>query len=157
MSEGKVLLVISMVHPIGKRPALQTLVPIVYRMADLQCPKNADASLTQHRSANLKNGILISTHYYVLLRISAHYYYGEALQQARDVQRPQHGVYVQTTTLRRQQRQLKARKVIASKLVEEVSNCFGEVAQLAVLAKQYLVGAYHLLPPQRRNAPQPIL
>ena len=83
-----------MVGPVGKRPALETLVPIVYRVADLQGPKNSDVSLTQHSSANLKNGILISTHNYVLLRISAHYYYREASQQARDVQRPQHGVYV---------------------------------------------------------------
>ena len=28
-----------MVRPVGKRPALQALVPIVYRMADLQGPK----------------------------------------------------------------------------------------------------------------------
>ena len=36
--------------------------------------------------------------------------------------------------------------------MEEVGNLFGEVAQLAVLAKPYLVGAYHLLPPQRPPA-----
>jgi hypothetical protein len=29
---------------------------------------------------------------------------------------------------------------------------FGEVAQFAMLAKPYLVGAYHLLPPQRPPA-----
>ena len=46
----------------------------------------------------------------------------------------------------------KARKVFASKLVKGVSNFWGEVAQLAVLAKQYLVGANHLLSPQRPPA-----
>ena len=68
-----------------------------------------------------------------------------------DVQWQQHGVYVQTTTIRRQRRQpeLTARKVVASKLVEEVGYFFGDVAQLVVLAKPYLVCAYHLLPPQR--------
>ena len=70
----------------------------------------------------------------------------------RDVHRPQHGVYVQTTTIGRQWRQLKDRKVIATKLVEEVGNFFGEVAQLAMFAKPYLVRAYHLLPPQRPPA-----
>ena len=52
-----------MVRPVGKWQALQVLVPIVYRMADLQGPENSNVSLTQHRSANLnlKNGILIST------------------------------------------------------------------------------------------------
>ena len=77
-----------MVRPVGKRPALQTLVPIVYRMANLQGPEISDVSLTQHRSANIKNGILISTHYYVILLISAHYYYSKASQQTRDVKRP---------------------------------------------------------------------
>jgi hypothetical protein len=47
---------------------------------------------------------------------------------------------------------LKARKVIASKLVEKVGNLFWEVEQLAVLAKPYLVGAYHLLPLHRPPA-----
>ena len=45
-------------------------------MADLQCPENANMSLTQHSSTNLKNEIhisTVSTHYYVLLRISTHY------------------------------------------------------------------------------------
>ena len=58
-----------MVRPVEKRPALQTLVSIVYRMADLQCPKNVNMSLNQHSSANLKNGIHISTYYLSLLRI----------------------------------------------------------------------------------------
>ena len=51
-------------------------------MANLQCPENANMSLTQHSSTNLKNEIHISTHYYVLLRISTHYDYREASQQA---------------------------------------------------------------------------
>jgi hypothetical protein len=54
-------------------------------------------------------------------------------------------MYVQTTAI---QRQLKTGKVSASKLVEEVGNCFWEVAQLAMLFKSYLVSAYHLLPQQ---------
>ena len=58
-----------MVRPVEKRPALQTLVSIVYRMANLQCPENANMSLTQHSSTTLKNEIHISTHYYVLIRI----------------------------------------------------------------------------------------
>ena len=74
-------------------------------MSDLQCPENDDVSLTRHRSPNLKNGILISTHYDVLLRISTHYHYREASQQAPDVQGPGHRVYVQTNTIRRQRRQ----------------------------------------------------
>ena len=41
----------------------------MFRMADLQGPENSDVSLTQHRSANLKNGIHISTYYYVFLHI----------------------------------------------------------------------------------------
>ena len=49
-----------MIRSVGKRSLLQKLVPVVYRMADLQCPENADVSLTQHRSANLKNGMNIS-------------------------------------------------------------------------------------------------
>ena len=36
--------------------------------------------------------------------------------------------------------------------MDKVGNFFEEVAQLAVLTKQYLVGAYHLLPPQRPPA-----
>ena len=48
-SEDKVYPIISIVRPVWKRP-------IVYRMLDLQCPENADVSLTQHRSANLDNG-----------------------------------------------------------------------------------------------------
>ncbi len=39
---------------------------------------------------------------------------------------------------------MKAREVVASKLEEEIGDFFCDVAQLAVLAKQYLVGAYHL-------------
>ena len=61
-SEEKVFSDISMVRPLGKRPALQTLVPIVYHMADLQGPENSDVSLTQHRSANLKKEILTCSH-----------------------------------------------------------------------------------------------
>ena len=106
-SEDKVFSVMSMVHPVGKGSALQTLMSIVYSMSDLQCPETADVSLTQqcqHHSANLTNGIVIITHYNVLLHISTHHYYREPSQQAPDVQRPQHGVYVQTTMIRRQGR-----------------------------------------------------
>ena len=56
------------------------------------------------------------------------------------------------TAIRRQQRKLKARKVVASKLVQEVGNFLGEEVQLEVIAKPYLVGAYHLLPQQRPPA-----
>ena len=98
-SEDEVFTVVSMVCHVGERPALETLVPIVYRVADLQRHKHANVSFTMHRGANLKISILISTHYYVLLHISTNYYYHEASQQARDVHRPQHGVYVQTTTI----------------------------------------------------------
>ena len=98
-SEDEVFTIVSMVCHVGERPALETLVPIVYRVADLQRPEHANVSLTLHRGANLKISILISTHYYVLLHISTTYYYHEASQQARDVHRQQHGVYVQTTTI----------------------------------------------------------
>ena len=117
-----------MVCHAGERPALETLVPIVYSVADLQRPEHANVALTLHRGENLKNSILISRYYYILLHIVTHYYYLETSQQTRDVHRPQHGVYVQTTTIGRQWRQPKARKVIATKLVEEVGNFFGEVA-----------------------------
>ena len=111
-------------------------------MSDLQCPENDDVSLTRHRSPNLKNGILISTHYDVLLRISTHYHYREASQQAPDAQ---HDAYVQTSTIRRQLRQSKARKVIASKLVKEVSNFFGIISCHSNAPQPML-----LLPPPRR-------
>ena len=53
-------------------------------------------SLTQHSSANLKNGILISTYYIMsLLRISTHYDYLEASQQASVVRQQQLGMYIQ--------------------------------------------------------------
>ena len=81
------------------------LVSIVHRVAYLQCPKNANISLTQHSSANLKNGIHINSYYMSLLGISTHYDYHEALQQASDVQQQQHGVYVQLTTTQKQRRQ----------------------------------------------------
>ena len=117
-----------MVCHAGERPALETLVPIVYIVADLQRPKHANVALTLHRVANLKNSILISSYYYIFVHILTHYYYLEPSQQTRDVHRPQHRVYVQTTTIGRQCRQHKARKVIATKLVEEVGNFFREVA-----------------------------
>ena len=46
--------------------------------------------LTQHSSANLKNGIHIRTYYMSLLRISTHHDYHEASQQTSDVQQQQH-------------------------------------------------------------------
>ena len=60
------------VRPVGKRPALQTLLSIVYRMADLQCPENANMSLTQHSSTNLKNEIHITN--VTLVHIIMYYY-----------------------------------------------------------------------------------
>ena len=75
----------------------------MHRMAHLQ------RVLTQHSSANLKNGIHISRYYMSLLRISTHYDYPEASQQASDVQQQQHCVYVQSTTTRRQRRQFDPR------------------------------------------------
>jgi len=83
-----------MVCHAGERPALETLVPIVYIVADLQRPKHANVALTLHRVANLKNSILISSYYYIFVHILTHYYYLEASQQTRDVHRPQHRVYV---------------------------------------------------------------
>ena len=67
MSRRQVFLVISLVCPVKKRPALQTLVSNVYHMAHLQ------RALTQHSSTNLKNGIHISTYYMSLLSISTYY------------------------------------------------------------------------------------
>ena len=100
-NEDEVVTVVSMVCYVGKRQALETLVPIVYRVADLQRPEHANVSLTLHIGATMKNSILISTHYYVLLHISTHYYYHEASQQACHVHQAQHGVYVQMTTIQR--------------------------------------------------------
>jgi hypothetical protein len=94
-------------------------------------------------------GCIVIAYYYVLIHIIHHYYYLEALEQAADVDGPQHGVDIQAATIRGQRRQSKATKVIGVKLVEEVGNFLREVAQLAVLTKPHLVGADHLLPPQR--------
>jgi hypothetical protein len=94
-------------------------------------------------------GCNVIAYYYVLMYIMYHYYYLEALEQAADVDGPQHGVDIQAATIRGQRRQSKATKVIGVKLVEEVGNFLREVAQLAVLTKPHLVGADHLLPPQR--------
>ena len=121
----KVFPVISMVCPAGKWPALQTLVAIVYRMADLQGSKYSDVSLTLHCGSDLtSNGCyctlsIINTYHYIFL------YHLQASQQVRYIQRPQHGVLVRMTSILRQRRQLKASKVVPSKLVEEVCNLFG--------------------------------
>ena len=40
-------------------------------------------------------------------------------------------------------------QLASTKLVKEVSNFLGEVAQLAELAEAHLISAHHLLPPQR--------
>ena len=97
-------------------------------------------------------GCIVITFYYVLIHISYHYYYLEALEQAADVDGPQHGVDIQAATIRGQRRQSKATKVIGVKLVEEIGNFLRKVAQLAVLTEPHLVGADHLLPPQRTPA-----
>ena len=46
-------------------------------------------------------------------------------------------------------RQVEAGEVASTKLVEEVGNFLGEVAQLTELAEAHLISAHHLLPPQR--------
>jgi hypothetical protein len=71
-------------------------------------------------------GCIVIAYYYVLIHIIYHYYYLEALEQAADVDGPQHGVDIQAATIRGQRRQSQATKVIGVKLVEEVGNfCSG--------------------------------
>jgi len=74
------------------------------------------------------------------------------LEQAADVDGPQHGVDIQAATIRGQRRKSEATKVISVKLVEEIGNFLREIAQLAVLTETHLVGANHLLPSQRTPA-----
>ena len=83
-------------------------------------------------------GCIVITYYYVLIHISYHYYYLEALGQATDVDGLQHGVDIQAATIRGQRRQSEDTKVISVKLVEEIGNFLREVAQLAVLTKPRL-------------------
>jgi hypothetical protein len=59
----------------------------------------------------------------VLFQISYHYYYLEALEQAVDVDGPQHGVDIQAATIRGQ-RQSEDTKVIGVKFVEKIGNFF---------------------------------
>jgi hypothetical protein len=74
-SEHKVFSVVSMVCHVGERPALEMLDPQVYRVAYLHRLEHSKVALTLHRGANLKNSILISIYYCILLSISTHYYY----------------------------------------------------------------------------------
>ena len=60
---------------VRERPALETLDPHVYRVAYLQRPEHSKVALTLHRGANLKNSILISKYYCILLPFSTHYHY----------------------------------------------------------------------------------
>jgi len=97
-------------------------------------------------------GCNVIAYYYVLMYIMYHYYYLEALEQAADVDGPQHGVDIQAATISGQRRQSEDTRVMGVKFVEEIGNFLREVPQLAVLTKQHLVCAYHPgihpLPPQ---------
>jgi hypothetical protein len=44
-------------------------------------------------------GCIVIAYYYVLIHIIHHYYYLEALEQAADVDGPQHGVDIQAATI----------------------------------------------------------
>ena len=93
-------------------------------------------------------GCIVIAYYYVLVHIIDHYYYLEALEQAADVDGPQHGVDIKAATIRGQRRQSEDTRVMGVKFVEEIGDFLREVSQLAVLTKQHLVCAYHPLPPQ---------
>jgi hypothetical protein len=93
-------------------------------------------------------GCIVIAYYYVLIYIMYQYYYLEALEQAADVDGPQHVVDIQAAMIRGQRRQSKATKVIGVKLVEKIGSFLRKVVQLTVLTKPHLVGADHLLPPQ---------
>jgi hypothetical protein len=81
---------------IWKRPALQTLVALVYRVADLQNSEETNVSLSLQGRADLQKNIC----YYTLLHVITYYCDDlQTLEQASDVHRPQHRVNVQATTI----------------------------------------------------------
>ena len=61
----------------------------------------------------------------------------------------ENGKDVQAATIRWQLGQVEAGEVASTKLVEEVGNFQGELAQLEELAEAHLISAHHLLPSQR--------
>ncbi len=60
-------------------------------------------------------GCIVISHYYVSTHIIHHYYYLEALEQAADVDGPQHGVDIQAATIRGQRRQSEDTRVMGVK------------------------------------------
>ena len=67
-SEDEVLPVVPIILFIRERPALQTLVSLVYSVAYLQCPVHADVSLSQNGWANLQQLFCYCT----FLHVNAH-------------------------------------------------------------------------------------
>ena len=61
----------------------------------------------------------------------------------------EHGKDIQAATIRWQREKVEAGEVASTKLVEEVGNFLGKVAELGELAEAHLSSAHHLLPPQR--------
>ena len=74
----------------------------------------------------------------------------ESPQQAGNMDRHEHGVHIDTTTIRGQNGQIQALKptLVGIKLVQEICNFFWQVTYLTVLAESHLAGANEILPPQ---------
>ena len=66
-----------------------------------------------------------------------YYYYHHASENSRNVQRPQHRVYVQATTIGAKRGQSQATKVVCPELVEEIGDLFRQVA-----SHQLLLGGF---------------
>ena len=80
----------------------------------------------------------------LLLHVTTHYCYLDVLEQDHCVHKQQHGMEVQEAIIGGQRR---GRRYLPNTSEESWQFLLG-VAQLAEPAKQHLVGAYHLWPPQ---------
>jgi len=65
-SKDEILSVVPIILFVWERPALKTLVPLVYCVTYLQCPVDADMSLSQNCTANLQQPLCYCTLLHVI-------------------------------------------------------------------------------------------
>ena len=127
--EDTVLPVVTTILLIWKWPALQTLHTPVNRVSDLQGSEQTKVSFAKHCLAHLNTELnsLIRVCTYCVLLLHVEFIYLESPEQIGDVDWLEHGVHVETASVRGKCWQIQARKPAGMVLVQEIGQFLREI------------------------------